>query len=162
MSINVIGSISFGVGAAASAFLVAVVVERDVSISINVMGARTSLVTVGVDKSLGSVINVIGARSSLDVALVSVVVVLGNVPLVVGRAVTVTVKVVVTVIVGVLRPWDQDFVPQCASRLKTSGVRRSRVATRAMVEGTRGKKRRDFMVIGEGLRISVEAKVDER
>ena len=155
MSINVIGSISFGVGAAASTFPVAVVVERDVSVSINVMGVMTLLVTVGVDTSLGSVINVIGARSSLDVvvALRSVVVVLGNVPLVVGRAVTVTVKVVVTVIVWVLGPWNKDFVPQCASRFKTLGVRRSRGVTSARMEGTKGKKRRGFMMRGEETRI---------
>ena len=43
----------------------------------------------------------IGAKSSLEVvvALTSVVVMLGNVPLAVGKAVTVTVRVVVTVMV---------------------------------------------------------------
>jgi hypothetical protein len=119
------------------------------------MGARLSLVSVGVAPSLGSVINVIGARSLLvvTVAHASVVAVFGNVPLVVGKAVMVTVNVVVMVMVRVPEPWVQDFVPQCASRFKTLGVRRSSGATRARVYGIRGKKRRDFMVIVEKMRI---------
>ena len=68
---------------------------------INVIGARPSLDSVVVAASVGSVINVIGAKSSLVVAgaLTSVVVMLGKVWLAVGKAVTVTVSVVVTVIV---------------------------------------------------------------
>ena len=68
---------------------------------IRVIGARPSLVPVVVATSVGSVINVIGAKPSLVVAgaLTSVVVMLGNVPLAVGKAVTVTVSVVVTVMV---------------------------------------------------------------
>jgi hypothetical protein len=102
MSINVIGAISFGVGAAPSTSPAAVVVGRAVLISIKVIGARLSLVSAGVDTSPGRVINVIGARSMLDdaIAPVSVAVVFGNVALVVaGKAVTVTVNVVVTVMV---------------------------------------------------------------
>jgi len=119
MSINVIGSISFGVGAAPSASPVAVDRENAVLRSINVIGARISLVSCGVEAPLGCVINVVGARPSPDVAvtLVSVVVVLGNVPSSVGMALMVTIKVVVTVMVAVSGPWDQDFVSQCASRL---------------------------------------------
>jgi len=68
---------------------------------INVMGARPSLVPVVAATSVGRVINVIGAKSSLVVAgaLTYVVVKLGNVPFAVGKAVTVTVRVVVTVMV---------------------------------------------------------------
>lgn len=90
----------------------------------------------------------IGARSSLEVAgpLASVVVTLGKVPLAVGKAVTVTVRVDVTVMV--LVP-DQDFVPQCALRGRMSGVRRLTGATRARELGRRGrkKKKRDFMLM---------------
>jgi hypothetical protein len=118
ISIKVIGSRSFGVGAAVNPSPLSVVVGAAVDRSINVIGARPSLDPVVVITSLGSVINVIGARSSLDVAvaLASVVVTLGNVPLEVGKLVTVTVRVVVTVMVWVRESWGQDFVPQCALR----------------------------------------------
>jgi hypothetical protein len=107
------------------------------------------------------VINVIGARSLLvvTVALASVAVVFGNVPLVVGKVVMVTVKVVVMVMVWVPEPWDQGFVPQCASRFKTLGVRRSSGTTRARVDGIRGKKTRDFMMTVEKMRIWIEAEM---
>lgn len=119
MLINVIGSISFGVGAAPSASPVAVDRENVVLRSIKVIGARMSLVSWSVEASLGCMINVVGARPSPDVAvtLVSVVVVLGIAPSSVGMALMVTIKVVVTVMVAVSGPCDQDFVPQCASRL---------------------------------------------
>jgi uncharacterized membrane protein len=149
MSINVIASMSFGVGTAASPFPLSIVVEKAVLTSINVIEAKSSLDPVVVVVSLGGVISVIGERSSLDVAVTpaSGVVMLGNVPLAVGKAETVMVRVVVMVTVRVRVLWNRDLVPQSVSRGRSLGVTCSKGATRARVEGRRVIKIRTFMMM---------------